>query len=886
MTLGVYNPAAINNLRAFGASNASFGGTVTTVYISSQTWDTTGLSLGFYRVQARWNTTDAVGFVDTTFELRDPDPPITLLSHNGTLNNITMNTKFNFTATDPGTGVNYTNITIQRVGSLISQSRIYLPGNRTFSFLNRSIVAAGLYNVSWYSVDNNVSPGPNVEIVTPSNWMVVNLTRPTSITLVHLRQTAYGLLDTGSPYNIYYGKNTTARIRFIDDLLSPITAPDFLNVTVNAQLLTSYTVVSPGIFDFNLNTSKLDTGSYIITIAGFEANYNVNRTTMGVTIDPVAVQLTVVSRSQDGVPLVLSAGLYEGLVSKNFTIVIGVQNVLNNEWVLFTGGSLNITYSTDEGIIYTTVVGDADDSTLDGRYTVLIDSQLLVEKAAYLNYTWSDTSTTQNYINSTKGSFLVKFKSVIFAIKWNQLIILIVLLVAIPIIYTSVMKKVIVPRRQERHNFLAKISSAFEDAANIQNVLVIHKASGTCLFFKSYGKTAVDPDLITGFLTAIQSFGAEMSGNKAMEELTWQDYQLVLGEGELIRVALVLASKASMILKTLVPQFVAKYEATYADKLRNWRGDLTSFRDSIKLINEVFDTSIILPHKRSDLPIKPRTPLARQIYDLAGVLTRERDYFFIATLLSESIEKTKRSYGEIIAAIQELREDEILVHIDIESLEKKKEMTQQEVVSLQQRVAQISFLNPDEKAKLLQDLMRMSANEREASLSSMMIMTQLQSATTQSIHGGGAPQAASGGAVTSRVSVASASIQTKKAAQSQIKSLDKNAKICLKNFQYEEAIKGYEQAEIIASQWDLKEDLVELTHKKIDATTRDYQYRQAVVIAEAKNAEKGSDVATAIHKYQEAANYSSALFKLGISTEDKKMREFIKKAEQLKKGSA
>jgi 23S rRNA maturation mini-RNase III len=53
----------------------------------------------------------------------------------------------------------------------------------------------------------------------------------------------------------------------------------------------------------------------------------------------------------------------------------------------------------------------------------------------------------------------------------------------------------------------------------------------------------------------------------------------------------------------------------------------------------------------------------------------------------------------------------------------------------------------------------------------------------------------------------------------------------------------------------------------------------------AKNAEKTGDKATAIQKYQEAANYSSALFKLGISTEDKKMREFIKKAEQLKKAN-
>ncbi len=1093
MSLGIFYPLSINDTRAFFTSNASFGGSVTSVILPGK-WNTLGFPVGQYRIQARWNSTIDAGFREVSLLLQDPFKPVTSLTHNAPLdNNITMTTVFTISATDVGTGVDYTNITIQNQASLITKSWNYEPGNTTFTFLNRNVNAAGLYNVSWFSVDNF----GNIEA---RHSMIVNLTRIPVLTLASLAQPGYNYVDSSSPYSVYYGRNVMARVRFIDDLGIPVVSPDLLNISVNGYSFTTYVDTGSGYFNITMNTASFSTGPYTLTITAnksvlnlariqasmtilpnlpittlthnapidnnitmstnftisvidvgtgvdhtnitihnqvtmntqswnylpgnttfnflnrnssstaglyniswysfdsfgdaetvhsmivnltrspsislisllqadynnyndttspFSINFGKNATarvlflddqglpvsspnllnisvggqsfigfaptlfsgqydivlttdlftcgtpytmtitaeklglddvqiTLPLTVIALNVTLSVISRTQDGVSLnfIGASEVWEGEVNKNVTIVIRVSKVLNNEPI--TSGLLNLTYRTAGGeIIFTTTVSDISigDALADGLYTVILPSVVLQESDARIYFSWSESS--GNYVNTTPGastnSFLVRFKSLINSINWGQLIILIIMLAAIPIIYTAVLKKVVVPRRQERHNFLAKISSAFEDAANIQNVLVIHKASGTCLFFKSYGKTAVDPDLITGFLTAIQSFGAEMSGNKAMEELTWQDYQLVLGEGELIRVALVLASKASMILKTLVPQFVAKYETAYADKLRNWRGDLTSFRDSIKLIDEVFDTSIILPHKRSDLPIKPRTSLAKTIYDLAGVLTRERDYFFIATLLSESIEKTKRSYGEIIAAIQELREDEILVHIDIESLEKKKEMTQQEVVSLQTRVAQISFLNPDEKAKLLQDLMRMSSNEREASLSSMMIMTQLQTATTQAIHGGGTPQASSGGAVTSKVTVASASIQTKKAALNQIKNLDKNAKICLKNFQYEEAIKGFEQAELIASQWDLKDDLVELTHKKIDATVRDYQYRQAVVLAEAKNAEKSGDVATAIRRYQEAANYSSALFKLGISTEDKKMREFVKRAEQLKR---
>jgi hypothetical protein len=470
-------------------------------------------------------------------------------------------------------------------------------------------------------------------------------------------------------------------------------------------------------------------------------------------------------------------------------------------------------------------------------------------------------------------------------IDWLTVAILGIMLFMIPIIYTAALRKVVIPRRLQRHNLLAKISSAFEDAANIQNVLVIHKASGTCLFFKSYGKSSIDPDLITGFLTAIQSFGAEMSGNKSLEELTWQDYQLVLGEGALIRVALVLASKASGMLKGSVPQFVARYESLYKDKLANWRGDLTSFRDSVKVINEVFDTAIILPHKRSDVPVSPRGSLAKKIMEVAGVLTKDRDYFFIATLLSESITKTKQSYAEIIAAIQELRMDNILIPIDIESLEKKKAITQPEVENLQQRVAQISFLNPDEKAKLVQDLQKMSADEREATLGSMTVMTQLQSATSQSIHGteqGRAPPKQQPG-TPSQVTANIAGINNKNEAISRIKSMDKSAKVCLKNFEYGGAIRLYEESEAIAAQWNLKSMVAEITHKKIEASAKDIQYKQTVVLTEARNAEKRGDNDTAMKKYIEAANLSSSLFKLGVPTEDKKMREYIKKAESLKK---
>ncbi|MEX2714763.1 MAG: hypothetical protein Q6370_000550, partial [Candidatus Sigynarchaeota archaeon] len=66
MTLGVYDPAYIGSSRTFSTFNSSFGGSVTSVRFPAD-WAIGPNVVGYYRVQARWNITDAVGFVSTTF---------------------------------------------------------------------------------------------------------------------------------------------------------------------------------------------------------------------------------------------------------------------------------------------------------------------------------------------------------------------------------------------------------------------------------------------------------------------------------------------------------------------------------------------------------------------------------------------------------------------------------------------------------------------------------------------------------------------------------------------------------------------------------------------------------------------------------------------------
>jgi len=1023
MSLTVYYPGSVNNSRAFQTFNSSLTGvTIPRIYFNSvnSEWNTTlttHFPLGTYRVQARWNSTNATGFWQVPFNIVDKIPPVTVLTNNGTpgpITTITINTVFTINATDKGLGVNYTSISIEPFPAGTMQTWTFLPWNITFTFKDLNVMNAGEYNVSYFSVDLALN-------IDKTQSLIVNLTRLTSVSVVSISQPEYGL-NYSVPYHLYYGENGSVQLSFKDDQGAPVASPISLSAFVSGQNNTSFTSQSAGLFDIPINISTLAVGSYNMIITAAKTGLNLNRQVIGFTIQAVRVNMTLVNIMQNGIALPSQAinGVtrFSGNLLENVAIQMRVNNAINNDSTAV--GQVNMLYENDASIVtnltmaagsndlftfiinssvqvinnvttlqfrwiapnsnyVNTTAGDpkyrfglllnawgvnmtlvsmtqgttllanqtisseipsvwfsgnphenvtivirvnnAINSSLiafgqvnmlykngllvvanltatagnNSLFTFVIPSSMqVIDTDTVIQFQWIAPNSYYNstVANATQYQFGLRLRSLYSEINWLAFALILAALAMVGIVYNGVMYRIVIPRRKERHNLLAKISSAFEDAANIQNVMVIHKASGTCLFFKAMGKSSIDPDLITGFLTAIQSFGAEISGSKSLEELTWQDYQLLLGEGNTIRVALVLASKASPILKSLVPQFVSRFESVYGPALKSWRGDLTAFRDGSKIVDEVFDTSIILPHKVADVPIRPKSSIGRMIMDIVKSITKERNYFFLATLLSEAIDKTKRPYGEIIAAIQELRLAQILVPIDIDMLEKKKEITQQDISLIQQRVAGVTFLSAEEKAKLVNDLAQLRPDEREATLSSMLIMGSLQSATEQSNRTGGTlpsphpPASQTGASLDSKVSVDLQSIKTKKSALKMIKSLENAAAKNIKNFQYKDAISCYETAELVATQWNMKAVVQDVRHEKIDASIRDLEYRQGVVLNEAKNAEKRKEVKLAISKYMEAANLSSSLFKLGVSAEDKKMREYIKKAELLKKSSA
>jgi hypothetical protein len=128
-----------------------------------------------------------------------------------------------------------------------------------------------------------------------------------------------------------------------------------------------------------------------------------------------------------------------------------------------------------------------------------------------------------------------------------------------------------------------------EAAENLQHILIIHKLSGTCLFSFPCSALNFDPDLVSGFLQAISSFGTEVSSEETgLEEIKYQGFVVALSEGELIRSAFICNKSPDRTLLSSIKYFTIKFEDEYRVNLENWTGDISAFKRTPSLVEEYF----------------------------------------------------------------------------------------------------------------------------------------------------------------------------------------------------------------------------------------------------------------------------------------------------------
>jgi hypothetical protein len=424
----------------------------------------------------------------------------------------------------------------------------------------------------------------------------------------------------------------------------------------------------------------------------------------------------------------------------------------------------------------------------------------------------------------------------------------------------GIQKGVIAPRKRRYTELLVNTASMFEDAINLQHLLVIYKATGTCIYFKSFGLEQIDPDLIAGFLSAAQSFVKESMSSDGLSEMKSGDNSLLSSDGEKVRITLVLSKPASQFMRSNLSRLIMTFESKYASILLNWKGQLAIFKDTAQMIDEIIGTSVILPHNiTTDVKaIKSvSSVLAKSLLKIARDLTSgQRQFFFIAQLVSEAKSKLKRDPPEILIGLQDLLKGKVIVPVDLSRYEAQP-VSEQELQVLAQRVATLPDLTSEEKENLVQSLVDMSAAEREVALTSLQQGKKIISDVSKNL-------------------VSTKQFANVKDAKVEIANLLKQAAKNLKNQEFDDALRCYETAEVTANQWKLTTEAKKYRDLALDAQIKKFNLKINTAKKEGPKLVKMGEIEKATELYKEANESASSLFKLGFTVYEKDVKYFNK----------
>ena len=120
-------------------------------------------------------------------------------------------------------------------------------------------------------------------------------------------------------------------------------------------------------------------------------------------------------------------------------------------------------------------------------------------------------------------------------------------------------------------------------------LLILDKKSGISFFEKSFGDLHINPDLVGGFLHALQSFGTEISETEtSMKTLTYENYQFQIETGNYVRTVLILRGTPNNFVITRLQEFLKQFEKNFEEDVKNFTGNIQVFGPASALFSAIF----------------------------------------------------------------------------------------------------------------------------------------------------------------------------------------------------------------------------------------------------------------------------------------------------------
>ncbi|MHA2425677.1 MAG: hypothetical protein ACXAEF_12880 [Candidatus Thorarchaeota archaeon] len=159
----------------------------------------------------------------------------------------------------------------------------------------------------------------------------------------------------------------------------------------------------------------------------------------------------------------------------------------------------------------------------------------------------------------------------------------------------------------------------------IQALYVLIADSGLCVLDRKYGEGEMDPNLISGFLTALISFGQELSSGNRVHVIDFGAFDICLSLKNNVIVAATVdktddGNAAMAVLAEVNNEFVKQFSSI----LQDWDGNLEPFESFMSKVDEITkmgkasEMKIIVPILKGKVsPMLVRLgQISQEIYDV------------------------------------------------------------------------------------------------------------------------------------------------------------------------------------------------------------------------------------------------------------------------------
>ncbi len=218
---------------------------------------------------------------------------------------------------------------------------------------------------------------------------------------------------------------------------------------------------------------------------------------------------------------------------------------------------------------------------------------------------------------------------------------------------------------------LRNIYQKFMDAENVQYILIL-TANGLPLYSKAFSNVPIDENLISGFLSAISTFGAEIGTkiardageNSGLEQLSYGQFKIILNEYQDTKVALLLLNDASDVLKDKLRTFNIRFYEHFRSVLDGWRGQALPSQEITDIVEQALDVELAYLHNLVDFKADEREKDADDASIEKFVLQAIRDDPFNNFFHIKSVMEHAKLFGkdeiEVFDVINKLKQARIV----------------------------------------------------------------------------------------------------------------------------------------------------------------------------------------------------------------------------------